>query len=375
MEKGKATDAVTRSLQKLDLNPNSKSKSIGKITPTLHSSSISRSLALRFLYDTYDFELWNRNPTGNELLLEKAKPPSLISLCLGVIGKHFEDIIEDLGEIAANFPADIKMAMAAIARRRKLLKDNVIIALSESSWEILDLSGSDVSDFGLSKVAEMCKFIRAVDISRCSKITWLGVSELVQHCRSLEILRCGGCPKSDYTARKCLGILRPKLDDMEGESWEELDAMEIAHGAPSLCWLVWPKIDKDSLEILSTECPRIVVNPKPLPLGYRGVEVPREALANVVLDDFIVKEVDPKTWAVSGFAARATSSVLSSTELPVAEKFRLAFVERDTRLAPKRAKNERQHQRRAEREWVMTSARAKANALASQASKSLHNQS
>ncbi|XP_057461500.1 uncharacterized protein LOC130751810 isoform X2 [Actinidia eriantha] len=348
MEKGKATDAVTRSLQKLDLNPNSKSKSIGKITPTLHSS---------------------------KLLLEKAKPPSLISLCLGVIGKHFEDIIEDLGEIAANFPADIKMAMAAIARRRKLLKDNVIIALSESSWEILDLSGSDVSDFGLSKVAEMCKFIRAVDISRCSKITWLGVSELVQHCRSLEILRCGGCPKSDYTARKCLGILRPKLDDMEGESWEELDAMEIAHGAPSLCWLVWPKIDKDSLEILSTECPRIVVNPKPLPLGYRGVEVPREALANVVLDDFIVKEVDPKTWAVSGFAARATSSVLSSTELPVAEKFRLAFVERDTRLAPKRAKNVRQHQRRAEREWVMTSARAKANALASQASKSLHNQS
>ena len=56
------------------------------------------------------------------------------------------------------------MAMAAIARRRKLLNDNVIIALAESSWEILDLSGSDVSDFGLSKVAEMCKFIRAVDI-------------------------------------------------------------------------------------------------------------------------------------------------------------------------------------------------------------------
>ncbi|GFZ04925.1 RNI-like superfamily protein [Actinidia rufa] len=270
---------------------------------------------------------------------------------------------------------ELQMAMAAIARRRKLLNDNVIIALAESSWEILDLSGSDVSDFGLSKVAEMCKFIRAVDISRCSKITWLGVSELVQHCRSLEILRCGGCPKSDYTARRCLGILRPKLDDMEGESWEELDAMEITHGAPSLCWLVWPKIDKDSLEILSTECPRIVVNPKPSPLGYRGVEVPREALANVVLDDSIVKEVDPKTWAISGFAARATSSVLSSTELPVAEKFRLAFVERDTRLAPKRAKNARQHQRRAEREWVMTSAIAKANALASQANKSLHNRS
>ncbi|KAL6999287.1 hypothetical protein U1Q18_000449 [Sarracenia purpurea var. burkii] len=185
---------------------------------------------------------------------------------------------------------------------------------------------------------------------------------------------CRGCPRSDNTARRCLGILRPKLDDVEGESWEELDTMELSHGAPSLRWLVWPKIDKDSLDTLSTECPRIVVNPKPSPFGYRGVEVPREALANAALDDPIVREVDPKTWAVSGFAARATSaSVLSPMELPMAEKFRLAFVERDTRLAPKRAKNARQHQRRAEREWVMTSTSAKAIALASQATKSLHN--
>lgn len=135
-----------------------------------------------------------------------------------------------------------------------------------------------------------------------------------------------------------------------------------------------PKIDKDSLESLSTECPRIIVNPKPSPFGYRGVEVPREALAEVSLDDHIVKEIDPKTWAVSGFAVRATSaSGLSPAELPLAEKFRLAFLERDTRLAPKRAKNARQHQRRAERDMIMTSTRIKALALASQASKSLQN--
>lgn len=34
-------------------------------------------------------------------------------------------------------------------------------------------------------------------------------------------------------------LLKPKLDDVEGESWEELDTLEIAHGAPSLRWLVW----------------------------------------------------------------------------------------------------------------------------------------
>ncbi|KAF8391550.1 hypothetical protein HHK36_023856 [Tetracentron sinense] len=309
--------------------------------------------------------------------LEKTKPRRLVSLCLGVLGKHFEDITADLSEIAANFPADIKMAMLAIARRRKLLNDEVLISLAESSWEILDISGSDVSDSGLAKVAEICQSLQAVDISRCSKVTPLGVSELVHHCRSLEILRYGGCPRSDYTARRCLGILKPELNNAEGESWEELDTVEIAKGAQSLRWLVWPKIDEDSQESLATECPRIIVNPKPSPFGFRGVEVPREALPDIALDDLIVKDINPKTWAaVCGITPRpVVPSILSPTELPMAERFRLAFVERDTRLAPKRAKNARQHQRRAERDWVMTSTDAKSIVLASQVSRSLHSRS
>lgn len=281
--------------------------------------------------------------------------------------------MEDLVEISSSFPPDIKMALTAIARRRKLLNDDVITALAESSWEILDISDSDVSDFGLSKVAEICKHVRAVDISRCSKISSLGVSRLVEHCHSLEILRLGGCPRSESTARRCLGVLKPTLNDVEGDSWEELDTTEIVHGARSLRWLVWPKIDKDSLESLSTECPRVIVNPKSSLFGHRGMEVPGEALFNVVLDELIVKDIDPKTWAVPGSALRTSSSGLSSIELPIAERFRLAFVERDARLAPKRAKNARQNQRRAEREWLTTSARAKSLALAAQVSKNLHN--
>ncbi|KAK6229723.1 hypothetical protein QQP08_022234 [Theobroma cacao] len=349
MEKGKsAAKALEISLKKLDLNADRNSKSSHSI-PSLHSS---------------------------RLRVEKNKPPSLVSLCLGVVGRHLEDIVEDLSEIAVSFPADIKITLAAIARRRKLLNDDVIVSLADSSWEILDLSGSDVSDFGLAKVAEMCKSLCAVDISQCNKITANGVSELVQHCHSLETLRCGGCPASESTARRCLGILKPKLNDVGGDSWEELDTMEIGHGAQSLRWLVWPKIDKDSLEMLSTECPRIIVNPKPSLFSFRGTEVPREALPDVALDDPIIKDIDPKTWVFCRFTPKAISQTLSSpNELSLAEKFRLAFVERDMRLAPKRAKNARQHQRRAEREWMMTSTRAKALALASQASKSLHGRS
>ncbi|MBA0823054.1 hypothetical protein Goarm_019812, partial [Gossypium armourianum] len=317
-----ARQAVEISLKKLDLNADRNFKS-SRLIPSLHSS---------------------------KLRIEKTKPPSLVSLCLGVIGRHLEEIIEDLSEIAVNFPADIKTPLAAIARRRKLLNDDVIVSLADSSWEILDLSGSDVSNFGLAKVAEMCKSLRAVDIR--------------------------GCPSSESTARRCLGILKPKLNDVEGDSWEELDTMEIGHGAQSLRWLVWPKIDEDSLEMLSAECPRIIVNPKPSLFGFKGTEVPREAFPDVALDDPIVEDIDPKTWSICRSMPKAMSPSLSgANELSIAEKFRLAFVERDTRLAPKRAKNARQHQRRAEREWMMTSTRAKALALASKATKSLHGRS
>ncbi|KAF5478913.1 hypothetical protein F2P56_005435 [Juglans regia] len=271
------------------------------------------------------------------------------------------------------------MAMAAIARRRRLLNDDVIVSLADGSWEILDISGSDVSDLGLGKVVEiygmMDGFVGKWTVKGNSgdKITTTGFSELVQNCHSLETLRCGGSPRSDYTARRCLGIFKPKLNDVNGDSWEELDTSEISSGAESLRWLVWQKIDNDSLEILSSECPRIMVNPKPSPFGFRGAAVPREALPNIKLDDLVVKDINPSTWAVCGFTPRAISpSFPSPAEMPIAEKFRLAFVERDSRLAPKRAKNARQHQRRAEREWMMMSTRAKALALASEVSKSLY---
>lgn len=56
------------------------------------------------------------------------------------------------------------MVLAAIAKRRKLLNDDVILALADVSWEILDISGSDVSDVGLSQLVKICKDLRAVDI-------------------------------------------------------------------------------------------------------------------------------------------------------------------------------------------------------------------
>lgn len=130
-------------------------------------------------------------------------------------------------------------------------------------------------------------------------------------------------------------------------------------------------IDPDSLETFSSECPRVKVNPQFSPFGFKGVSIPREALSDIVLDDHIVEDIDPSTWASSRPMTRILPPNSSPNELSMAEKFRLAFAERDTRLAPKRAKNARQHQRRAEKEWLVMSAEAKAIALASLATKSL----
>ncbi|XP_038972598.1 uncharacterized protein LOC103724163 [Phoenix dactylifera] len=309
------------------------------------------------------------------LPLKKSKPRRLVSLCLGFLGQHLEDIITDISEIATGFPPDIKLAMVAIARRRKLLNDDRLIVFAEHSWEILDISGSDITDFGLATVAKICTNLQAVDVSRCDKITAAGVSELICHCQSLEILRCGGSPRSDFMARRCLSLLKPKLNDVEEDSWEELDSMDICSGAQSLRWLVWPKIDEDSKMSLATECPRIIINPVPSPIGFRGLQVPAEASASVALDHSIVEDIDPKTWAVSGAARRSIDppSLDDTPELPMAERFRLAYLERDARLTPKRAKNARQHRRRAERDYLMSSTNAKSIALASQASKFLHN--
>ncbi|KAG1338534.1 hypothetical protein COCNU_04G008400 [Cocos nucifera] len=345
MEKGKSVaNGITPSLKNLQLNPRLKAVS---------SSPLSHSFPLP---------------------LKKSKPRSLVSLCLGFLGQHLEDIITDISELAAGFPPDIKLAMVAIARRRKLLNDDFLIVLAEHSWELLDISGSDITDFGLATVAKICTNLQAVDVSRCDKITAAGISELTCHCWSLEILRCGGSPRSDFTARRCLSLLKPKLNDVEEESWEELDRMDICSGAQSLRWLVWPKIDEDSKMSLATECPRIIVNPVPSPIGFHGLQVPAEASASVALDYSMVEDIDPKTWAISG-AARRSIDLPSRDELPMAERFRLAFLERDARLAPKRAKNARQHRRRAEREYLMSSTNAKSIALASQASKFLHNRS
>ncbi|KAL3733493.1 hypothetical protein ACJRO7_022939 [Eucalyptus globulus] len=184
------------------------------------------------------------------------------------------------------------MALTAVARRRQLLDDEVIVSLADDSWVILDISGSNVSDVGLRKLAGICRSLRAVDIR--------------------------GFPRNGFTARGCLDILKPKLPVVDLESWEDFDSDAIIGGA-KLRFLVWPRIDINILEDFSVECPRVTVNPD-LSSRRGGSQVPREAWPNIILDEPFVQDIDPKTWAVSGFRLSSPTS-----ELSLAEKFRRAY--------------------------------------------------
>lgn len=58
--------------------------------------------------------------------------------------------------------------LVAIARRRGLLCDELLAALADNSWEILDVSGSDVTDSSVIVAAQTCPRLQDVDI-RCVK--------------------------------------------------------------------------------------------------------------------------------------------------------------------------------------------------------------
>ncbi|KAL4179381.1 hypothetical protein AMTRI_Chr13g119680 [Amborella trichopoda] len=199
---GERAGAGVNSLQKFHLNSTSQrpSPSIQTSTSTPFNSFFPDSTSLGWLH------------TGSR------RPRSLVALCLGVLGKHLEDIIVDLCEVSPIFPPDIKMAILSISRRRKLLDDYSLIALADTSWELLDISGSAVSNVGLERVPGICPNLKALDISQCDKITADAVSHLLFQCHRLEILRCGGSHRSDFTAWRCLKFLKPSLEVVEEES-------------------------------------------------------------------------------------------------------------------------------------------------------------
>ncbi|GKA31883.1 RNI-like superfamily protein [Tanacetum coccineum] len=80
-------------------------------TKSLNYHSISSVIPLSIPFDTTFFSDAAQENASMRSPLEKRKPPpALVRLCLGIIGKHLEDVFDGL-EVLTSFSPDIKMAI------------------------------------------------------------------------------------------------------------------------------------------------------------------------------------------------------------------------------------------------------------------------
>lgn len=312
-----------------------------------------------------------RSPGGAE------GPRSLVAICVGFLGRFLEELADDMHLLAPAWPTPIKLAIAAIARRRGLLDDELLRALVDDTWTCAALADGHVTDAGVRHLSAMCSRLVAVDVSRCDAVSADALVELVMANPSLHTLRFGGTARSDAVARAALRRILPRLREGAGAddgSWEELSLESVGAGAQALRWIVWRTADERSLERLRTQCPVIGVNAR-----WR----PPEADPDAELDDAFLAGIDPDAWSTRADVAWRGAAPTGGPScpapppgggwaaLPLAERFRLAYAAREARLAPKRAKNARQAQRRAERERLTDDPAARARQLAERAMHSL----
>lgn len=274
--------------------------------------------------------------------------------------------------LLAALPLATKQALLASLRRRLSAAGSTaccrcVGALVDVRYELLDLSGLPLSDSCLSDLAPRISRVRSLDLRRCTGVTRHGLRALLAAAHSLELFRCGGCAQSDAAALAAVACLLPsRLAGEDEESWEVSTKWEVSSGLPccasKLRWLVWPEAPPRVRALLQRRCPRIRLLPEPqdscmsdcfasrppgdtppgtpvvLPYGS-NVAHPLDAVILAALAPLVRDDTSPSSL-------NASFSHAAEPVIHIAELFRLAYVAREERLLPKRAKNARQRRNR-----------------------------
>lgn len=127
MEIQKSERKLPISLKNLDLNTNRGEKK--KINVSAYLSSSRKPSFLKSIFFSragwgvgagfWDCFCWFASVTGNSA--SKSGPPSLVSLCLGVVGRHLEEISPCLADISLILPAEIKVSDFSLPSIRLVL--------------------------------------------------------------------------------------------------------------------------------------------------------------------------------------------------------------------------------------------------------------
>ncbi|WIA39945.1 hypothetical protein OEZ86_013377 [Tetradesmus obliquus] len=98
-------------------------------------------------------------------------------------------------------PAEMKAALAAVARRRGELTSQVLAVLADAEWSQLDLAGcSQLNGAQLLALAPLMPNIRTLDVTGFDQLSAAGWRRLAHAWPRLTILRLGGSDAANAAA-------------------------------------------------------------------------------------------------------------------------------------------------------------------------------
>ncbi|KAL4458798.1 hypothetical protein ABPG75_013663 [Micractinium tetrahymenae] len=293
--------------------------------------------------------------------VQAAGPPSLLATCLGVLGEHLPDLLEDeecLQEVLPALPSEAKACLLAVARLRRLLCDAALAALADEGHTVLDLHGCGeaLSEGGLCAALRRMPHLRCADLGSCH-VSGATLRTLGECCPALEVLRLGS-PATDGSASAAraltdiLPVPQQRQEAPAADSWDALLAVEdpgqlsAAVGGPGrlmqLQCLCWPNIPFRAEQHCRRACPRVALNPTAEEVAAR--RLPPACDPRLRLDAALLAGVARSERWQQGAPQEQRPAVVH-----IAEKFRQAYISRERRLRERVERQWRQERRREER--------------------------
>jgi hypothetical protein len=298
-------------------------------------------------------------------------PRSLRSLCIEVLAAHIPELAGAGDTVLPWLPLDVRLSLLAIAKRRKELTDEILNLLIDEHWTTLDLSGAGdtVSIPGVVSALSRMPNLQFLDISGLDILGPRFIIFLAKSCPALLGLRIGLPQDRNLTHLETIGDalieILPGLNRPSTvvDSWESVaeSLSEPCCGTLSqLECLNWPDIPPAIEWKCLQIAPKVYINPTDALIAEK--QLPRWYDGKVRLDAQYLWEHSSGDggWIATGEKETRSNLPVTTPVIHIAEKFRLAYESRDSRLKRRDARLRRQQIRkyllssgsaRAIREW------------------------
>ncbi|MEW5312321.1 MAG: hypothetical protein WDW38_003964 [Sanguina aurantia] len=305
--------------------------------------------------------------------------PSLLSLSVSTLGRHVTKFVRCCGKLDF-LPTDVRGCLIAAARKRKELTDALLVPLLDRDITLLDLSGTGISPAVLLAAVAALPRLLSLDLTGLvlSASDWLGIGH---SCPLLQLLRLGGlCGRRCRHRRRagegvahgaatggCCGCRHSVRISLEPLPLTGAVTFLVSHGMcikdgtavvtqtgrlRSLRVIIWLTVTEQAQDALRTQCPLVLLNPL---YTAQIPGIPAHFLdPGRALDEGYLSMATPRAWQLSrrktlqalaerDAAGGASAGSVDGQSLSIAEKFRLAYIDK--------AKHEKERERQIEEQW------------------------